>query len=225
MVRNPCFDENGKKKGAWSVEEDNKLRSYIQTNGTGKWREIPNYAGLARCGKSCRLRWMNYLSPDLKLGNYTKEEECLLMKLQQKHGNKWAAIAKELPGRTDNDIKNYWHTHIKKRSTKRKHDIGRRKSCEFNGGGLKSINLPPILDSSQLAMESSLPLEISSSLFGSELMFGTDRYDPPSNNHFSELSFKDELDDYIRSQLLSFDTQISECNNICSIFNDIERIG
>ncbi|XP_022727845.1 transcription repressor MYB6-like isoform X2 [Durio zibethinus] len=73
------------------------------------------YKGLLRCGKSCRLRWINYLRPDLKRGNFTEEEDELIIKLHSLLGNKWSLIAGRLPGRTDNEIKNYWNTHIKRK--------------------------------------------------------------------------------------------------------------
>ncbi|KAK2985901.1 hypothetical protein RJ640_008117 [Escallonia rubra] len=71
---------------------------------------------LSRCGKSCRLRWMNYLRPDLKHGSYSKQEEDLILKLYDELGTKWSTMAEKLPGRSDNEIKNYWHTHLKKRA-------------------------------------------------------------------------------------------------------------
>ncbi|KAK4839181.1 hypothetical protein QYF36_019871 [Acer negundo] len=103
------------KKGPWTVEEDQKLIDYIQKHGHGRWRLLPKNAGLKRCGKSCRLRWTNYLSPDIKRGEFSLEEEEIIIQLHRVLGNKWSAIAARLPGRTDNEIKNYWNTHIKKK--------------------------------------------------------------------------------------------------------------
>ncbi|KAJ9566081.1 hypothetical protein OSB04_002047 [Centaurea solstitialis] len=115
MGRSPCCEKNGLKKGPWTAEEDQKLIDYIQKNGYGNWRTLPKNAGLQRCGKSCRLRWTNYLRPDIKRGRFSFEEEETIIQLHSVLGNKWSAIAARLPGRTDNEIKNYWNTHIRKR--------------------------------------------------------------------------------------------------------------
>nr|AGS49158.1 MYB34 protein [Eruca vesicaria subsp. sativa] len=115
MVRTPCCKEEGIKKGAWTPEEDQKLIDYLQLHGEGGWRTLPEKAGLKRCGKSCRLRWANYLRPDIKRGEFTPEEDDTIIRLHALKGNKWAAIATSLAGRTDNEIKNYWNTNLKKR--------------------------------------------------------------------------------------------------------------
>ncbi|XP_008776690.1 myb-related protein Zm1-like [Phoenix dactylifera] len=113
--RAPCCEKVGLNKGSWTPEEDMRLMAYIQKYGHGNWRALPKKAGLLRCGKSCRLRWINYLRPDIKRGNFTREEEETIIKLHGLLGNKWSKIASCLPGRTDNEIKNVWNTHLKKR--------------------------------------------------------------------------------------------------------------
>ncbi|XP_074294185.1 transcription factor MYB15-like [Silene latifolia] len=118
MGRAPCCDKVGLKRGPWTAEEDRILVSFIEKYGHSNWRTLPKQAGLLRCGKSCRLRWTNYLRPDIKRGNFTKEEEDYIIQLHELMGNRWSAIAARLSGRTDNEIKNVWHTHLKKRVNK-----------------------------------------------------------------------------------------------------------
>ncbi|KAH7663216.1 myb proto-oncogene protein plant protein [Dioscorea alata] len=115
MGRSPCCEKAHTNKGAWTKEEDERLIAHIKAHGEGCWRSLPKAAGLLRCGKSCRLRWINYLRPDLKRGNFTEEEDELIIKLHSLLGNKWSLIAGRLPGRTDNEIKNYWNTHIRRK--------------------------------------------------------------------------------------------------------------
>lgn len=88
---------NGRlKKGPWTSAEDAILVEYVTENGEGNWNAVQNHTGLARCGKSCRLRWANHLRPDLKKGAFTPEEEHLIIELHAKMGNKWARMAAEV---------------------------------------------------------------------------------------------------------------------------------
>ncbi|GFY94743.1 myb domain protein 65 [Actinidia rufa] len=103
------------KKGPWTSAEDTILVDYVRKHGEGNWNAVQKHSGLFRCGKSCRLRWANHLRPNLKKGAITSEEERLIIELHATMGNKWARMAAHLPGRTDNEIKNYWNTRIKRR--------------------------------------------------------------------------------------------------------------
>ncbi|XP_027177095.1 transcription factor RAX2 [Coffea eugenioides] len=124
MGRAPCCDKANVKKGPWSPEEDAKLKEYIEKSGTGgNWIALPQKAGLRRCGKSCRLRWLNYLRPNIKHGDFTDDEDRIICSLFASIGSRWSIIAAQLPGRTDNDIKNYWNTKLKKKI------MGSHKKC------------------------------------------------------------------------------------------------
>ncbi|KAM1527147.1 hypothetical protein ACFX1Z_016678 [Malus domestica] len=138
MGRTPCCDKDNVKRGPWSPEEDAALKSYLESHGTGgNWILLPKKAGLRRCGKSCRLRWLNYLRPDIKHGSFTEEEDSIICSLYNQMGSRqvnkfkcfliylhflnlpqffrWSVIASHMPGRTDNDVKNYWNTKLKKK--------------------------------------------------------------------------------------------------------------
>ncbi|KAI3780766.1 hypothetical protein L2E82_10756 [Cichorium intybus] len=153
MGRSPCCDKNGLKKGPWTQEEDLKLMEYIQLHGPGNWRTLPKNAGLQRCGKSCRLRWTNYLRPDIKRGRFSFEEEETIIQLHSMLGNKWSAIAARLPGRTDNEIKNYWNTHIRKRLIRNGIDP------VTHSPRLELMDLSSILSSAQLNLSNLLNLQ------------------------------------------------------------------
>ncbi|KAI3974226.1 hypothetical protein MKX01_033477 [Papaver californicum] len=140
MGRPPCCDKTGVKKGPWTPEEDIALVSYIQEHGPGNWRAVPTHTGLLRCSKSCRLRWTNYLRPGIRRGNFTDHEEKMIIHLQALLGNRWAAIASYLPQRTDNDIKNYWNTHLRKKL---------RKLESGDDGGFSNLDQPSAIPKGQ----------------------------------------------------------------------------
>ncbi|XP_074584891.1 transcription factor MYB86-like [Curcuma longa] len=119
MGGHSCCHKQKLRKGLWSPDEDAKLVDHITRHGHGCWSSVPKLAGLQRCGKSCRLRWINYLRPDLKRGTFSQKEEDLIVHLHESLGNKWSQIAAGLPGRTDNEIKNYWNSCMKKKLKQR----------------------------------------------------------------------------------------------------------
>ncbi|KAF3319964.1 transcription repressor MYB5-like protein [Carex littledalei] len=110
-----CNKDEGIKRGPWTPEEDEVLAEFVRKEGEGRWRMLPRRAGLRRCGKSCRLRWMNYLRPSIRRGPISLAEEDLILRLHRLLGNRWSLIAGRIPGRTDNEIKNYWNTHLSKK--------------------------------------------------------------------------------------------------------------
>ncbi|MED6151510.1 hypothetical protein PIB30_083186 [Stylosanthes scabra] len=116
-------EEMNLRRGPWTVDEDLALINYIANHGEGRWNSLAHSAGLKRTGKSCRLRWLNYLRPDVRRGNITLEEQLLILELHARWGNRWSKIAQYLPGRTDNEIKNYWRTRVQKHAKQLKCDV------------------------------------------------------------------------------------------------------
>ncbi|KAJ9179851.1 hypothetical protein P3X46_008167 [Hevea brasiliensis] len=203
MGRPPCCDKVGIKKGPWTPEEDIILVSYIQEHGPGNWRSVPTNTGLLRCSKSCRLRWTNYLRPGIKRGNFTSHEEGMIIHLQALLGNKWAAIASYLPQRTDNDIKNYWNTHLKKKLKKFQsamdhpmapQDSTTTTSHQFVSKSFsdrsRSLNLSP--NSSNLRLDQTFSNYASSTENISRLLEGWMRSSPKPNNHGTNDLFKEK---------------------------------
>ncbi|KAK9069226.1 hypothetical protein SSX86_013342 [Deinandra increscens subsp. villosa] len=129
------------KKGAWSHEEDQMLISYVTRYGIWNWTQMPRFAGLSRSGKSCRLRWMNYLKPNVKKGSFSKEEEEIIIHSHSVLGNRWSEIASKLPGRTDNSIKNHWHVHLKKRTTDHHNNLSTPNTIEQDDDDIDDVEM------------------------------------------------------------------------------------
>ncbi|KAK4282593.1 hypothetical protein QN277_013951 [Acacia crassicarpa] len=139
---NQSKDDMSVRKGPWTVEEDTILTNYVATHGEGHWNFVAHCADLNRTGKSCRLRWLNYLRPDVRRGNITLQEQILILDLHSRWGNRWSKIAEHLPGRTDNEIKNYWRTRVIKQA--------KQLRCEVNSkqfrDALRHVWIPRLLE-------------------------------------------------------------------------------
>ncbi|KAL2229649.1 transcription factor MYB108 [Sesamum indicum] len=139
------------RRGPWTVDEDFTLINYIAHHGEGRWNSLARSAGLKRTGKSCRLRWLNYLRPDVRRGNITLEEQLLILELHSRWGNRWSKIAQHLPGRTDNEIKNYWRTRVQKHAKQLKCDVN---SKQFKDT-MRYLWMPRLVERIQAAAASS----------------------------------------------------------------------
>ncbi|XP_061366235.1 transcription factor MYB108-like [Gastrolobium bilobum] len=155
-------DEMGLRKGPWSAEEDTILVNHVTTHGDRRWNSVARCTGLKRTGKSCRLRWLNYLRPDVRRGNITLQEQIMILDLHSRWGNRWSKIAQHLPGRTDNEIKNYWRTRVIKQAKQLKCDVN---SKEFKDA-LRYVWMPRLIERIHPPSETYCPTRISPSQLG-----------------------------------------------------------
>ncbi|KAG2588233.1 transcription factor JAMYB-like [Panicum virgatum] len=130
------------RRGPWTAEEDALLAGYVAAHGEGRWNELTLAAGLRRTGKSCRLRWLNYLRPGVRRGGFTPREQLLILDLHSRWGNRWSKIAAHLPGRTDNEVKNYWRTRVQKHAKQLGCDVG---SGRFHDA-MRNLWMPRLLE-------------------------------------------------------------------------------
>ncbi|CAL0300985.1 unnamed protein product [Lupinus luteus] len=147
MIQSEEDEDMDLRRGPWTVDEDLALINYIANHGEGRWNSLAHSAGLKRTGKSCRLRWLNYLRPDVRRGNITLEEQLLILELHARWGNRWSKIAQYLPGRTDNEIKNYWRTRVQKHAKQLKCDVN---SKQFKDA-MRYLWMPRLMERIQAA--------------------------------------------------------------------------
>ncbi|XP_076919052.1 transcription factor MYB78-like [Bidens hawaiensis] len=192
------------RRGPWTVEEDFTLINYIAHHGEGRWNSLARCAGLKRTGKSCRLRWLNYLRPDVRRGNITLEEQLMILELHSRWGNRWSKIAQHLPGRTDNEIKNYWRTRVQKHAKQLKCDVN---SKQFKDT-MRYLWMPRLVERIQAAATTTTTVCSSSSTTTST---GTTQNSYPLNQS------NNNLDNIVTSQLV-----IPQANNMSSNFGNTQ---
>ncbi|RRT82235.1 hypothetical protein B296_00014811 [Ensete ventricosum] len=139
----PSEEEMELRRGPWTADEDLILMNYVTAHGEGRWNFLARCAGAHfLSSKSCRLRWLNYLRPDVRRGNITPEEQLLILELHFRLGNRWSKIARHLPGRTDNEIKNYWRTRVQKQAKQLRCDVNSKQFRDI----LRSIWMPRLVE-------------------------------------------------------------------------------
>ncbi|KAJ6425422.1 hypothetical protein OIU84_026070 [Salix udensis] len=232
MGRAPCCDKATVKRGPWSPEEDAKLKEFIEIHGTGgNWIALPQKAGLKRCGKSCRLRWLNYLRPNIKHGEFSDDEDRMICSLYASIGSRWSVIAAQLPGRTDNDIKNYWNTKLKKKLMGLINHNAQRKPQQ--AAHFSSLLHMPSSPSTPLSSSPSFTCSNTSynyTLAGSFTEPISFSSCPLSNNSFSTASIQETFVGYMRNyhvkdSLMRFGGEASCSNQMSHVKEEYEHGG
>ncbi|XVF32935.1 hypothetical protein REPUB_Repub17cG0125700 [Reevesia pubescens] len=212
-------EEMDVRKGPWTEEEDSMLKAYVNIHGEGRWNSVARLSGLKRTGKSCRLRWLNYLRPEVRRGNISLEEQLLILELHSRWGNRWSKIAQHLPGRTDNEIKNYWRTRVQKQAKQLKCDVN---SKQFRDA-MRYVWIPRLIERIRASSES---------LSGQP---STTDMDSISNTTTSQITYANttgsvQVDPSLLPELSgtssdSLDTQVSSVSDLTDYYNPVQSVS
>ncbi|KAK7264755.1 hypothetical protein RJT34_32365 [Clitoria ternatea] len=208
-------DEMELRRGPWTVDEDLALINYIATHGEGRWNTLALSAGLKRTGKSCRLRWLNYLRPDVRRGNITLEEQLLILELHSRWGNRWSKIAQYLPGRTDNEIKNYWRTRVQKHAKQLKCDVN---SKQFKDT-MRYLWMPRLVERIQAAAAASTTMATTTVTTVAVTHTNDNSYTNNSHNHKGKMGSSTSSvmnNDFVSSQVTQSYTRENSCTGASS---------
>ncbi|RWR95466.1 myb-related protein MYBAS2-like protein isoform X1 [Cinnamomum micranthum f. kanehirae] len=201
------------RKGPWTEQEDLRLICFVGVLGERRWDFIAKVSGLNRTGKSCRLRWVNYLHPGLKRGRMTPQEERLVLELHSRWGNRWSRIARKLPGRTDNEIKNYWRTHMRKKAQERKRTQSPSSSSSLTSSSSSNClsqtqDDPPVGSMHEFEIEKSLMMSDDKGSCASHTIQGEESEKESTNGYSMEQIWKE-----IDSSSEVTDGAINDCCN------------